>query len=229
MAQCTPDPKLTTSGTLPAFLDSAKVGVLYNQVIQYHITKDTTVYVVQLGSTVNAKIDTLWITGVVGMPDGFTYDCHNKDCKIVGGTTGCATLKGTPKAGSSGIYPLLVLITIRATAFIGPLPISQTVSDTNARYSIVVQGAAGTGELVNNDEPILFPNPAKEELQVYVPGLKGMATYSILNLQGQKIQEGNVLGNFEVNHLNLNALSKGIYFLEINSEKQTWKKKFLVD
>lgn len=226
-AQCTPDPNLTTSGTLPAYLDTAKVGVLYSQVIQYHITKDTTVFVAQLGQTVNAKIDTLWITGVVGMPDGFTYSCHNSDCKIVGGATGCATLTGTPKANSGGIYPLLVLIRIRATAMIGPLPVAQTVNDTNARYSIVVRGATGTSEIVENSEPILYPNPAKDQLQVYVPGIKNNASYTITNIQGQIVGTGRDTSSMF--NINIKGNPSGIYFLNIESEGKVWNKKFVIE
>ncbi len=228
-AQCTPDPNLTTSGTLPVALDTAKVGQLYSQVIQYHITKDTTIYVAQLGSTVNAKIDTLWITGVVGMPDGFTYTCHNKDCKILGGATGCATLTGTPKANSAGIYPLLVLIQIRATAMFGPLPISQTVNDTNMRYSIIVQGGTGVSEMIENQDVILYPNPAKSDLQVYVPALRENAQFTISNMQGQTLSSGAITGNREVSHLNISNLSSGVYFIQIQSTNCNLVKKFWVE
>lgn len=228
-AQCTPDPNLTTSGTFPAALDTAKVGQLYSQVLQYHITKDTTIYVAQLGSTVNAKIDTLWITGVVGMPDGFSYTCHNKDCKIIGGATGCATLTGTPKDGSAGIYPLRVLIQIRATAMFGPLPISQTVNDSNMRYTIIVQGGTGIGEMVENQDVILYPNPAKADLQVYVPTLRENANYSISNLQGQNMINGQIIGNREVSHLNISNLSSGVYFIQIQSANCNLVKKFWVE
>ena len=228
-AQCSPDTSFKTSGTLPAALDTARIGVPYSQVLQYHITKDTTIYVAQLGQTVNAKIDTLWITGVKGMPAGFTYDCHNADCKIMGGKTGCATLKGTPNAGQGGIYPLVVLIRIRATAFLGPVPVAQTVNDSNSRYTIVVQGANGVGQLSETSEPILYPNPAKSELQVYVPELNEKASYMILNLQGLVVQKGAFSDPKEVNHLTLNAFESGVYFIEIKTEEKVWLKKFIVE
>jgi len=224
--QCTPDTSFKSSGTLPAVLDTARVGVLYQQVIQYHITKDTTVFVEGIG-TINAKIDTLWITGVVGMPDGFTYSCHNSECKILGGTTGCATLTGTATQAQAGIYPLIVLIKIRATAMVGPVPVGQTVNDTNARYSIVVDGITGENKIENNDDLLIYPNPAKEELQVYVPALKEAANYAIKNMQGQVVLKGQLLGNGEVSKIGLNQ-GKGIYFIEINTESKQLVRKFSI-
>lgn len=226
-AQCTPDPNLKTTATLPAALDTAIVGQLYSQEIKYFITKDTNVFVPQLNTNLNATIDTLWITGVQGMPDGFTYSCHNADCKILGGTAGCATLTGTPTQAQIGIYPLLVLITVRATAFLGPVPVSQNASDTNARYSIVVSGLSSKPEIQIQGGPILFPNPAKEELQVYVPELKGEATFEIKNLQGKLMQSGQ-LKKHEVSHVSLNGFDAGIYFIQIQKGNELISKKFVV-
>ena len=226
-AQCVPDPAIKTSGTFPAVLADAKVGEPYEQVIQYFIVKDTTVFVQQLGQTVNAKIDTLWITGVVGMPDGFIYSCHNKDCKITGGTGGCAKLSGTPKSGQAGIYPLIVLIQIRATAFLGPLPIGQTVNDSNSRYAIIVNSAAGTNELVNTENLIVYPNPAKENVQFYLPEYRGEASVFIYNMSGQLVQTKNLELNRTVESIDLQELPAGLYQLNLATSKGSFTKKFI--
>jgi len=226
-AQCTPDLSLKTTVTLPAALDTAFAGQLYTQEIKYFITRDTNVFVPQLGTKLDATIDTLWITGVKGMPDGFTYSCHNADCKIVGGTAGCATLTGTPTQAQVGIYPLLVLITVRATAFFGPVPISQNASDTNARYSIIVSGLNSQAEISLGSGPILFPNPAKEELQVYVPELSGEAQFMIQNIQGQTIEIGQ-LQKHEVSHVSLAGFDAGIYIIRIQKGSEIVSKKFIV-
>lgn len=226
-AQCVPDPAINTSGTFPAVLAEAKVGEAYEQVIQYFIVKDTTVFVQQLGQTVNAKIDTLWITGVVGMPDGFTYSCHNKDCKITGGTGGCAKLIGTPKSGQAGIYPLAVLIQIRATAFLGPLPVGQTVNDTNARYAIIVNPASGTNELINTESLLVYPNPAKENVQFYLPEFRGEASVFLYNMSGQLVQTKNLALNRTVESLDLQELPAGLYQLNLKTNKGSFTKKFI--
>lgn len=227
LAQCTPDPNLKTTATLPAALDTAFAGKLYTQEIKYFITRDTNVFVPQLGTSLDATIDTLWITDVKGMPDGFTYSCHNADCKIIGGTAGCATLTGTPTQAQVGIYPLLVLITVRATAFLGPVPISQNASDTNARYSIIVSGLNSQSEINVGEGPILFPNPAKEELQVYVPELKGDASFSIQNIQGQILQKGSLVKQ-EVSHVSLAGYKAGVYIIRIQKGSEIVSKKFVV-
>jgi hypothetical protein len=225
-AQCVPDPAINTSGTFPAVLAEAKVGEAYEQVIQYYIVKDTTVTVPQLG-TVNAKIDTLWITGVVGMPDGFTYTCHNKDCKITGGSGGCAKLSGTPKSGQAGIYPLAVLIQIRATAFLGPLPVAQTVNDTNARYAIIVNHASGTNELINTESLLVYPNPAKENVQFYLPEYRGEGSVSLYNMRGQLVQTKNLALNRTVESIDLQELPAGLYQLNLTTSKGSFTKKFI--
>lgn len=226
-AQCTPDTSIKTTGTFPAVLAEATVGTPYAQDIQYFITKDTTVYVAQLGQTVSAKIDTLRITGVKGMPEGFTYSCHNADCKIVGGTVGCATLKGTPKPGSAGIYPLVVMINIRATAFLGPLPVGQTVNDSNSRYAIIVNGASGQNELVAANDLMIYPNPAKETLQFYLPGKMENAKVSILNVKGERVFEQTYSLNYTKEEINLSELANGLYFIEIADGTSSYKKKFV--
>lgn len=225
--QCTPDTSIKTTGTFPAVLAEATVGTPYAQDIQYFITKDTTVYVAQLGQTVSAKIDTLRITGVKGMPDGFTYSCHNADCKIVGGTVGCATLKGTPKPGSAGIYPLVVMINIRATAFLGPLPVGQTVNDSNSRYAIIVNGASGQNELVAANDLLIYPNPAKETLQFYLPGKMENAKVSIFNVKGERVFEQTYSLNYTKEEINLSEMANGLYFIEIADGTGSYKKKFV--
>lgn len=227
--QCTPDTTLKTSGTFPAILDTAKIGQLYSQVIQYYITKDTNVFVPQLGQNLNARIDTLRILNVVGMPSGFSYSCHNAQCKIVGGTTGCAMLTGTPTAGQAGIYPLLVIVGIRATAFLGRVPVVQNVVDTNARYAIIVQGSNGTAELNENQKILIYPNPVANELQFYVPSIKSNLSYQIKDLQGKVLLEGLYQPINEVKHLSTENLNDGIYFLELRDETQTFTKKFVIN
>jgi hypothetical protein len=228
LAQCTPDANLKSTATLPAVLDTARVGQLYSQEIKYFITKDTNVFVPQLGTSLDATIDTLWITDVKGMPDGFSYSCHNSECKILGGTAGCATLTGTPTQAQVGIYPLLVLITVRATAFLGPVPISQNASDTNARYSIVVSGLSSKPEISLGSGPILFPNPAKEELQVYVPELSGEAQFVIQNIQGKTMQTG-ILIKHEVSYVSLAGFDAGVYMIRIQKGNEVVCKKFVVE
>jgi hypothetical protein len=226
-AQCTPDPAIKSSGTFPAVLAEASVGKPYAQVIQYYITKDTTVFVPQLGQTVSAKIDTLWIDNVIGMPQGFTYSCHNSQCKIVGGTGGCAKLVGTPTSGQVGIYPLVVLITIRATAFFGPLPIGQTVNDSNARYSIIVNPANGTTELTSEASLLVYPNPAKEVLQFYLPDFKGNANVAIYDMQGRKMNEKQFELYRSTGEIELNELKNGIYRIIMQTEKGIYSKTFI--
>lgn len=228
-AQCTPDATLQSTGTRPNVLSNANVGVPYSQIIHYFIVKDTMVYVPPpVGQTLNTSVDTLWITGIVGLPDGFTYACHNSDCKILGGTTGCATITGTPKTGSAGIYPLLVLIRIRATAMLGPLPISQTVNDTNARYSLVVNYPSGKAELYGADELLVYPNPSREEIQIKVPSGLGNSQMEITDLEGKLLLEHSLTASHEVNKVDIRGLKSGLYILRVQAQGKVLTRKFAV-
>ncbi len=228
-AQCTPNNSIVTTGIFPAVLDSGVIGVPYSQVIQFHIIKDTTVYVPQLGTSVNATIDSLVITGVKGMPAGFTYQCNNVWCRVSGGTTGCATFKGTPVSGQGGIYPLTVYLSIYAKAMLGPVPVGQTVTDSNSRYFMVIKTPTGVGELGVANQLVVYPNPAKENIQVYLPNNPENFTYQIFNISGSLIQKGETSGFEPVKEISLNTLDKGIYLLQVISNNKYYLKKFVVE
>lgn len=217
-AQCAPDSTLTTTATRPDFLDTAKVNVPYTQVIQFYITKDTVVYVPQLGQTLNTRIDTLWITGVTGIPSGFTYNCHNADCKILGGAAGCVTISGTPGPNTGGIYPLLVLIKIRATAMLGIIPVAQTVNDTNARYFIVIDGPSGMAQLKGEEPLLVYPNPAKDLLQIALTKEQKQSSFVLLTQQGSTVATGELEGAGVVNQIQTDNLPQGIYYLKVISD-----------
>ncbi|MBC7382614.1 MAG: T9SS type A sorting domain-containing protein [Bacteroidia bacterium] len=220
-AQCTPDSSIHTTGTYPSYLDTAKVGVMYNQIIQYHITKDT----MYAGNGVT--IDSMWITGVKGLPVGFTYTCFSPRCSIKGGQTGCVNLKGTPVANSSRNYPLTVYFSIRATLK-GSLPIGQTISDSVTKYYIVVKSPAAVEEVGANNTVLVYPNPAKENLQVYIPNEGKNFSYQIFNLTGTLVQKGETNGFEPVKEIGLNQLSQSVYLIHINDNGKQYLKKFIV-
>lgn len=228
IAQCTPDVSIITTGVYPAALDTAKINVPYNQVIQYFIQKDTAV--VYLGNPINATIDTLFITGIKGLPAGFTYVCNNANCYVLGGTTGCAKLSGTAEASSAGIYPITVYLKIKARAFLGPVPISQTILDSNSRYAIIVQGT--TSITKNNIAKNILTYQNNQNLHVYYNSTNDKTTScEITNLMGQVVAKNSSFSLNQNNEYSLNtsAFKKGIYILNISTTEGFISKKIFIE
>ncbi|MFN4083543.1 MAG: T9SS type A sorting domain-containing protein [Bacteroidia bacterium] len=225
-AQCTPDNNIRTTGIFPALLDTGNINQPYNQVIQYFITRDTVVNFG--GSNINAIIDSITITGVKGMPTGLSYTCHNATCTSPGGQTGCVTLSGTPT--QSGIFPITVYLTIRARAFLGPVPIGQTVSDSNSRYFIAIKPITTTSLSAATLNDKLFVYQQDELLNVFLTHNDPITSCVLKDLSGKTIANTSQFNGNEFNRLSINIgnLTKGIYFLEVGSNQGFGFKKFII-
>ncbi|MCA0428267.1 MAG: T9SS type A sorting domain-containing protein [Bacteroidetes bacterium] len=211
-AQCTPDTTIKSTGIYPAAFERAQEEKPFSQVIQYFITKDTAV--TYQGFPITATIDSLVITSVKGLPSGFSYSCHNSNCLAKGGESGCATISGTPAAGSKGSYPLTVYYDIYAHAVLFGTPIGQSMKDSTTRYTLYVDGATGLSSISPNAFRV-YPNPAK-------------GGFTISNLTSEQIQLFNALGQeFTLSaesttasgsYFNTGNLPKGFYFIRANNK-----------
>jgi len=54
-----------------------------------------------------AKISSIEILSIEGLPKGLNWQCDKENCLYEGGTTGCVTIKGT--ALEKGTYPLTII------------------------------------------------------------------------------------------------------------------------
>jgi hypothetical protein len=215
-AQCLPDASINSSGVFPASLPAATPNVGYSQVLQFYITKDTLIN--YLGQNIKANIDSLFIIGVKGMPSGFTYACHNTNCGIKGGSNGCVTITGTAtEAMANTNYPLVVMIKIKGTANTILGPISQNINDSNSKYAIYVQGLSSVNELTNINAISLYPNPAKDKLELNVSqNLFQNADGIIMDINGREISRTVI--NKTKTEIDISILSKGIYFMKYINE-----------
>jgi hypothetical protein len=215
-AQCVPDANIKSSGVFPSSLPAATPNVAYSQVLQFYITKDTIFN--YLGQNINATIDSLFITGVKGMPAGFTYTCHNANCGIKGGGNGCVTIIGTASSAMKNTnFPLVVMLKIKGTANTILGPISQTIIDSNSKYAIFVQGASNVGEIKNINSISLYPNPSKDKVEIIVSEDAFQGAEAILtDINGQEVSR-TVIHSAKT-ELEISNLSKGIYFLKFVAE-----------
>lgn len=70
----------------------------------------------------------------------------------------------------------------------------------------------------------VWPNPAKQALHVKVNSGRKVQ-YGIVNLLGERVTNGTL----ENGTIDISALSSGIYFLQLNSEKKTGTERFVVE
>ncbi|KMQ62112.1 hypothetical protein ACM40_07310 [Chryseobacterium sp. BLS98] len=76
-------------------------------------------------------------------------------------------------------------------------------------------------ETTKSKEISIYPNPAADVLNI--SGLFSQAEYEIFSVSGQKMGEGRISGNtVDVRHL-----AKGIYFIQLKSEGNTIRLKFI--
>lgn len=88
-------------------------------------------------------------------------------------------------------------------------------------YNIELEGITSVEELPESKLSI-YPNPASEELHISVENLTGQAEVSLTDLQGRVLISQEIIldGKSEVK-LNLNSISSGTYFIEINNASES--------
>jgi PKD repeat protein len=79
------------------------------------------------------------------------------------------------------------------------------------------------------DNLILYPNPVTDKLNVQVSLPSDMVTVKIISAMGQTISTSNMTTDFSQNGFSINtsSLSKGMYFIQVNSNGQTFTGRFI--
>lgn len=205
-AQCTPDPQYTSSGIYP---DSATnflpacVGVAYEQLITNVVPADTTIQIVPFLPPQTVPIDSIVVESVTGLPPGLTFQCNNGNCAFLGGTTGCATISGTPT--TAGTYT--VVFSLKAHSVVAQ-------EFTLNYYKIVVSDCVPVGvNDVTASKFKMFPNPAKEKLMIQGLDNKNIRNIELTDASGKTIQ--NYLVNGSQLEINTSSLNVGLYFVNI--------------
>lgn len=186
--QCNPDPQFTTIGFHPDSATGLAIGcegVPYTQVITIVSIVDTTVNVPPFGP-ITIPIDSVIIDGVIGLPAGLTYDCEMPGCTWYPGTnaTSCIQFTGTPGAGSSGDYPVVINYTAHFTLLGSPQSFPLFTN-----YSLTIEDCAGLEDLAPlNATLVKITDLSGREVQAN-PGIALLYHYSdgsvrkVVNLQ----------------------------------------------
>ncbi|MFI5221741.1 MAG: T9SS type A sorting domain-containing protein [Bacteroidia bacterium] len=224
-AQCTPAASLPNQGIFPDTFPSAKVTVAYSQVLQFLVNKDTNI--VYNGQNVAAKVDSIRILDMMGLPPGFGYQCNKPGCNVLGGEIGCALVSGTTT--QMGLYPLIVHIKVIGKVFFFNVWLGITQVDSNTSYSIRVNSLNGIFEIVDHSQPVkVYPNPAQNKLFIDAKTLRGNKfKIKIFDTNGAMVLSDD-LEVYGRNEINITSLSPGIYLAEVDDGNKISHAKFIV-
>ena len=212
-SQCTPNPSITAPGFYPDALDTAKEYEPYEMVLQFRITSDTTFE--YQGQTVTADIDSVKITSVDGLPEGFGYQCSKPGCVFPSSETGCGVITGAPGEGSSGSYPLTINILIYGRIRSTPFPLTQP--DKIEKFTLTVEEGVLS---VKEKESRLFhayPNPVTDVLYLDQLGSDGNTTfYTLCDISGKVLRSGSFEAGSD-HQLDMSQTVSGVYLLHLSS------------
>ena len=214
VAQCTPNNSLQVTGFYPSVLPDAVAGQAYSQVVQFKIPSDTTV------SGFYAQVMTAQLTGLSGLPGGFTHACSVVNCTYNGGAVGCITITGNPTTFQIGTYNLTA--TLNITGYVASPPLgNQSISLTAPiTLNVVASNSVATNQgpafsYVKKENEILFNNLSSGKLNVRI--------YDVLGSEVRNMNYQIVKG--ESTSINTSTLESGIYIVtfQLNGKQETFK------
>lgn len=215
-AQCTPDTSIHVNGIYPdtaTGLPHASMWQTYSTVIQVKVVRDTSY------SGLPAQVDSFVITGVSGLPSGFSYSCYPANCQFPGGSNGCILLYSNgPVTNPVGNYPIVVQMSVYGhVTLLGALSLPVTVGG----YSITVDagtGISGTALPTRLSVSEFVPNPvtSNSKLVIGVPQ-RGPVRIETLDLLGNVVRSENIEADLGWNTYALQAedLRSGVYLTKV--------------
>lgn len=234
--QCIPDPQFTAPGIYPDTtigLSDAFVGQAYIQNITIITPTDTIVDI--LGQSVSVDIDSITLTTVTGLPNGFTYSCDPPSCGFPGGTTKCAELYSTvnPTLSDIGVYNIV----FETTSYASNVPFLGTFQQDDIidyYYLNIVDNTTFTinqYDVSSFDLLDVYPNPASTNTKIqFICGSTDDIILNIYNLLGEVKETFIIKSIVGVNTINLSLSSfqNGLYLYSINNGNQVLTKRMIV-
>jgi hypothetical protein len=228
---CTPNAQYadSTYGVWPDTTTNfppATQNVAYSTDLNFKVPAVVTPEIDASGQFVGSEIQSFTVTGVDGMPTGYTYACNVASCTYAGGSNGCANVYGTT---SDAVGTYNVTINVDATVLVAllpglpPQPVTQGTSFTG--YKIVV-GLAGTIEQVI--APILVsPNPANDVIKVEgITSSMKASKVEVTNVEGKVVASKEVANATNFN-FDLSGMKAGIYFVNVTHASGVETVKFI--
>lgn len=211
-AQCTPGANYADS-TFGAWPDtttnfpSGYAGFFYSTDLNFKVPNDAgDIDTTFAGST----ISNFTVDSVVGLPTGMSYACNVSNCYYTGGSNGCAQISGISQ--NSGFYNITIHITATLLIFGFPVPVPYTFEGYHIQLDELVAGLTSVGAQPTK----LYPNPAKETLNIAREGLSGIEIYSI---SGKRLFTAMSVKNQQ--ELSLLGFESGVYFIRLITSEGT--------
>ena len=216
-AQCTIVPGCSTAATgycsTPsngANLPNATVSSAYSTTVQISIASTFSGVAVSSAS----------ITSVTGLPTGLNYSVNPTTGIILGGSSGCIRIAGTPALGTTGTYTVVANAII--TSAIGPLP------PVSMNWILTVNPPLSTGISNSNlaSNFYMAPNPVSSEL--FISNDNHLGKVAVIDALGK------IVLSMDANYsnqttINVSSLTKGVYFIQANDGERIITKKFIKD
>lgn len=95
-----------------------------------------------------------------------------------------------------------------------------------------VKFRTGANEIIENNNFVMYPNPAKENVSIVLNATqKSEGNVNLFDMKGALIKSINTQLNIGINtiEVSLTDLPKGMYFVQINSNESTFTKKLIVE
>lgn len=227
IAQCDPDQQYAdeTYGFWPADLAVGQVDINYGQTITLKAPVN--------GGEINAAfaaydIDSLKITSIEGLPEGYTYTCLDPDCSMLGGDLSCVVLSGV--TNEPGQYPLIVNINLYATV----ASIGIEVPTAYTEFTLVVEGTDNIDELnssnfvLNQNAPNPFSNFTMIPFEIKDAGQASIEVYNLLGEQVFAASDFYAAGEHQL-RLDAEEFQSGVYFYRLEVDGQVQTRRMLVN
>jgi len=227
-SQCIPDTDVQGmyAPTAAEGLPEATVGEQYEAVISLKVPSDTHYL------SYNFSVDSMVLTGIQGLPNGYSYLCTPPSCGFPGGDYGCILLTGfTDDNALAGDYDLVAqfefYFSFGSLHYVQPYAIND--------YTLTLNPSATTAVAdVASDEPSFFiePNPVvgNSKLRFTLPGdgLYDMTIFSLLGAEVGRVQAFGKRGTPNSLRLAEFDLQPGVYFLSLKQGGYTRSLRFVV-
>ena len=96
--------------------------------------------------------------------------------------------------------------------------------------TITFKSCVGINEISDNISMLVYPNPAKNLLNISFTGVTDEIEYALLNYHGQQVYSNYIgkLNGSVSQEIRLDNLARGVYYLRINSSDGAYIKKVVL-
>lgn len=203
---CNPQYQDSTFGAWPDTITNfatAYVGIAYVQGLDFKAPSDAGDINPQYSG---ATISSYTVTGVTGLPTGFTYTCSASNCEYAGGSAGCAELTGNATAAQIGTHNLTINIQAIISFMGGSIPVNHSFPG----YKLVIEEQLSS-KIVAPDEIYIFPNPATSTISVV--NAHKFESLEVYGVNGQLVAQKAITSAEE--KIDITALKDGVYFIHL--------------